>query len=264
MNRPMPIQRSLAVTILILLSGLVACAQVKSNKLEEWSYRIVQEYPHDVGAFTQGLIFHEGKLLEGTGRYQSSTLRRVDWKTGLVEQQVALPPNYFGEGIAIVGDSIYQLTWQNRVCIVYDAKTFERKRSFDYAGEGWGLTYDGKHLVMSDGTSFLQFINPETFQVVRKISAHFGKQKIQSLNELEYVQGEIWANVWQEDRVARLSVEDGRLLGWINFHGLHPRSPQEHEMVLNGIAYEPATNRLLVTGKYWPKLFEIEIVKTKP
>ncbi len=188
-------------------------------------------------------------------------MRRVDWKTGQVEQQIPLQQRFFGEGIVIFKDKLYQLTWQNRVCLVYDVATFELKKSFDYSGEGWGLTHNGKHLIMSDGTSILRFVDPDTFQVGKKISAHFGKQKINYLNELEYVEGEIWANVWQEDRIARLSPDDGRLLGWINLTGLYPRSPQEHERVLNGIAYEVSTKRFLVTGKYWPKLFEIEIVK---
>jgi glutamine cyclotransferase len=249
--------------VLLLLMGVVqlsACAQLRGPKTEVWTYRILQTYPHDEGAFTQGLLFHQGKLYEGTGGYGQSTIRRVDWKTGQVEKVVPIHPRFFGEGITIFDSRLYQLTWQNRVALVYDVESFELIETLDYSGEGWGLTHDQQYLIMSDGTSLLRFVDPKTWKVVRKIAVHAGKQKIGALNELEYVEGEIWANIWHEDRIVRISPSDGEVLGWIDLSGLYRRLPQDHERVLNGIAYQPENKRLLVTGKNWPQMFEIEIV----
>lgn len=188
-------------------------------------------------------------------------LRRVDWKTGDVEDQKSLSQQYFGEGITIMGDRLFQLTWQSRLGLVYDVATFELLQTFSYSGEGWGLTHDDKHLILSDGTSTLRFLDPATFNVVKKLTVKAGKQKIGELNELEYVDGEIWANIWHDDRIVRISPNDGTVFGWINLAGLYVRSPRDKERVLNGIAFDKIDKRLFVTGKNWPQLFEIEVVK---
>jgi glutaminyl-peptide cyclotransferase len=227
-----------------------------------FGYRVVTEYPHDRRAFTQGLAYVDGVLYEGTGLYGESTVRRVDLATGEVLQAVRLSKEYFGEGIAVLGDRIYQLTWENGVCIVLDRETFELQEAFTYQTEGWGLTTDGERLIMSDGTNRLFIRDPETFAELDTIDVFDGPRAISNLNELEIVEGEIWANVWQTDRIVRIDPETGHVTGWIDLSGLLSEKDREtHPVdVLNGIAYDPETDRLFVTGKLWPKLFEIEIV----
>ena len=228
-----------------------------------YGYRIITEYPHDRHAFTQGLAYVDGEMYEGTGLYGESTLRRDDLKTGEVLQAVGLSKEYFGEGIAVLGDHIYQLTWKNGICVVFDRETFEFQEVFTYPTEGWGLTTDGERLIMSDGTNRLFIRDPETFAELDTIDVYDGVHAIWNLNELEVVDGEIWANVWQTDRIARIDPETGHVTGWIDLTGLLPESDRggRHPVdVLNGIAYDPETDRLFVTGKLWPKLFEIEIV----
>lgn len=251
--------------MLLLLGSIAilsACAQVKSNSQPEvWGYKIVETYPHDVGAFTQGLIMIDGQMYEGTGGNGESRLRRIDFKTGEVQKELKLHKDYFGEGITMMGDRIFQLTWKNQIGLIFDASTLEFQQKFSYSGEGWGLTHDGKSLIMSDGTSTLRFLDPKDFKVVKRLTVKLGRQKISSLNELEYVHGEIWANVWYDDRIVRISPSDGSVLGWINLTGLFPRSPHDRERVLNGIAYDSKSGRLFVTGKNWPQLFEIEAVR---
>jgi glutaminyl-peptide cyclotransferase len=220
---------------------------------------VIAAFPHDRNAFTQGLVVHDGKLLEGTGQYGSSSLRRVDIESGRVEQLLPLGSNYFGEGITVFADRIYQITWQNRTGFIYDVDTFELLGTFRFDGEGWGLANDGTHLILSDGTSTLRFIDPETLAVVRELIVREGDRPIARLNELEYVGGEIWANVWYDDRVARISPENGTLLGWLDLAALYPRAQRGSEDVLNGIAYDAAAGRLFVTGKNWPQIFEIHV-----
>ncbi len=208
----------------------------------------------------------DGQMYEGTGGPNvtdglNSTLRRVDWKTGEVQASVELNRKYFGEGIAIMGDKVFQLTWKNQLGLIYDAASLKFLETFSYSGEGWGLTEDGKLLIMSDGTSTLRFLDPKTFKVVKRLTVKLGRQKISDLNELEFVNGEIWANIWHDDRIVRISPIDGSVLGWINLAGLYPRGPQDRERVLNGIAYDNKSGRLFVTGKNWTKLFEIETVR---
>lgn len=258
--------RSLACCVILLLLGsiasLFACVQLKSNAQGEvWGYKVIGAYAHDVGAFTQGLVIVEDQMYEGTGGNGGSTLRRVDWKTGDVQAEVKLNPQYFGEGIAIMGDRIFQLTWKNQLGLVYDTASLKFLQTFSYSGEGWGLTHDGKLLIMSDGTSTLRFLDPTNFKVVKRLTVKLGKQRISSLNELEFVNGEIWANIWYDERIVRISPSDGSVLGWINLAGLFPRGPQDRERVLNGIAYDSKAGRLFVTGKNWPQLFEIEVVR---
>lgn len=227
-------------------------------------YEIVNVYPHDPDAFSQGLAFDgDGNLYEGTGLYGKSTLRKVDLKTGQPERNpfVMLGPQIFGEGIAVVDDTIVQLTWRNHFALVYDLETFKQLRRIPYRGEGWGLTYDGKHLIMSDGGSRLRFVNPKTFRVTKLLRVTDGKRDVSNLNELEFVEGEIYANVWHSNRIARISPETGKVLGWIDLKGLlKPGEVSDPQAVLNGIAYDAKNKKLYVTGKYWPKLFEIRVV----
>src|SRR5918993_2975109 len=220
-------------------------------------YEIVKIYPHDRDAFTQGLVFADGILYEGTGRNGSSNIRKVKLETGEVLQMQKLESEYFGEGIALVGNSLIQLTWQSGVGFVYDKNTFQRTRTFNYKGEGWGLTYDGTRVIMSDGTPTLRFLDPQTLKQTGTIQVRDGGAPVDDLNELEVVKGEIFANVWQQDRIARINPKTGAITGWIDLSGLLDPRDAANVDVLNGIAYDAATDRLFVTGKLWPKLFEI-------
>jgi glutamine cyclotransferase len=225
------------------------------------TYKVKRTYPHDSSAFTQGLVYLDGILYESTGLRGRSSLRKVDIETGSVLQRSELLPEYFGEGIAVLGDRIYQLTWTTGVGFVYDRKTLALLQEFHYGIEGWGMTHDGSRLIVSDGSSTLYYWDPRTFREVRRLPVTNQGKPVTNLNELEYVEGEIYANVWQQDRIARISPETGNVLGWIDLKGLLPPADRHGgEDVLNGIAYDPQGKRLFVTGKLWPKLFEIEIV----
>ncbi len=225
------------------------------------TYRIKNAYPHDSSAFTQGLVYSDGILYESTGLRGRSSLRRVALETGNVLQQTSLLPEYFGEGIAVFGDRIYQLTWTTGVGFVYDKKSLALLREFRYGIEGWGMTHDGKSLIVSDGSSTLYYWDPQTLREVKRLTVTDGGKPVTNLNELELVEGEIYANVWQRDRIARISPETGTVTGWIDLKGLLAAGDRSgHEDVLNGIAYDPEKKRLFVTGKLWPKLYEIEIV----
>lgn len=222
-------------------------------------YEIVRIYPHDRDAFTQGLVFADGILYEGTGRNGHSNIRKVKLETGEVLQTQKLESQYFGEGIALVGNSLVQLTWQSGVGFVYDKNTFARTRSFNYTGEGWGLTYDGTRVIMSDGTPTLRFLDPQTLKQTGILEVRDGSRPVDDLNELEVVKGEIFANVWTQDRIARINPKTGQVTGWIDLAGLLDPRDATGVDVLNGIAYDAAGDRLFVTGKLWPKLFEIKI-----
>ncbi len=225
------------------------------------TYRIKNTYPHDSSAFTQGLVYSDGVLYESTGLRGRSSLRRVNLETGSILQQTSLLPEYFGEGIAVFKDRIYQLTWTAGVGFVYDKKTLALLQEFRYGVEGWGMTHDGQHLIVSDGSPILYYWDPATLREVKRLNVTDGGKPVENLNELEIVEGEIYANVWQKDLIARISPETGKVLGWIDLKGLLPPSDRSgREDVLNGIAYDPAKKRLFVTGKLWPKLFEIEVV----
>jgi glutamine cyclotransferase len=225
-----------------------------------YGYEVVNTFPHDPDAFTQGIVFQDGALLESTGIERRSTLRRVELQTGKVLQKVDVPPYFFAEGITLMGGKIYQLTWKGEKGFVYDPKTFEKTGEFKYEGEGWGLTHDADSLILSDGTSEIRFIDPNTYAVKRTISVTDSGRPVVELNELEYVRGEIYANVWHDDRVARIDPRDGRVTGWIDFSGLlKPGEARDPEAVLNGIAYDEQGDRLFVTGKLWPKLFEVRL-----
>lgn len=226
-----------------------------------YTYKVVQTYPHDRDAFTQGLVYEDGLLLEGTGLHGQSSLRRVSLETGAVIQQIDLDEAYFGEGIAVVGDRIVQLTWQENTGFVYDRSSFALLDQFGYASEGWGLTYDGSRLIMSDGTYVLHFLDPETFVETGTIKVRDKDRYITLLNELEFVNGELFANVWQSDYIARIDPGTGKVTGWINLAGLLASQTRARPPgVLNGIAYDAAGDRLFVTGKNWPYLFEIDLV----
>jgi glutaminyl-peptide cyclotransferase len=227
---------------------------------QTFGYQVVNTFPHDPGAFTQGLVFHEGVLLESTGKYGEPTLRRVDIETGRVVQSHSLAPDLFGEGITVFGKRIYQLTWRSGLAIVYDHQTFEELGRLRYEGEGWGLTNDGTHLIMSDGSATLRFVDPEDFRVVRRLLVHSRGRRLNRLNELQYIHGQIYANVWYRDEIARISPETGEVTGWIDLRTLWPNR-RDREAVLNGIAYDAERDRLFVTGKNWPRLYEIRLTR---
>lgn len=223
------------------------------------TYEVVNVYAHDPGAFTQGLTYTDGVLYESTGLNGRSSLRRVALETGQVLQQRNLTEQYFAEGLVLFDDRLIQLTWQNRVGFIYDKDTFEPTGTFSYATEGWGITQDGSQLIMSDGSATLRFLDPQTFEVKREVRVTDNGQPVMRLNELEYVNGAVFANVWQTDLVARVDPQTGRVLSWIDLSGLLTPEERANADVLNGIAYDAVGDRLFVTGKLWPKLFEIRL-----
>jgi glutamine cyclotransferase len=228
------------------------------------SYRVVKAYPHDPTAFTQGLIYRDGFLFESTGRNGQSTLRKVRLETGEVVQQHRLDQAHFAEGLAEWNGQLVQLTWRSNVAFVYDLASFAPRRTFSYTGEGWGLTRDQEGFILSDGSAQLRFLHPETFREVRRITVTDRGMPVRDLNELEFIRGEVYANVWHSDRIARISPVSGRVIGWIDLRGLMATGYRlDSEAVLNGIAYDAAANRLFVTGKLWPRLFEIQVVPRK-
>lgn len=243
------------LSLLLLLAATVAFGRAAET------YRVLHAYPHDRQAYTQGLLYEDGHLYESTGLSGRSSLRMVDLETGRVLQSVPVPSQYFAEGLASWGSTLIQLTWQSHIAFVYDRFSFRLLRTFHYEGEGWGLAQDGKNLILSDGTSTLRFFDPATFREVRRVIVKDGGAPVTELNELEYVRGEIYANVWHTDRIARIAPATGKVLGWIDLKGILPDSQRpDPEAVLNGIAYDAARKRLFVTGKLWPELFEIEMV----
>ncbi len=226
-----------------------------------YTYHVVRTYPHDRDAFTQGLQYLDGFFYEGTGLNGRSSIRKVRIETGEVVQRRDVPNQYFGEGITVFGSELFELTWQSGAALVYDARTFMPTRMLSYAGEGWGLTSDGTNLVMSDGTASLRFLDPKSFAERRRITVIDGRTPIPQLNELEFVNGEIFANVWMTDYVVRIAPATGRVVGWIDLGGLLSPRERAGADVLNGIAYDRTSDRLFVTGKLWPKVFEIRLDK---
>lgn len=244
--------------------GCDGARSLPQKSTPSFTYKIVNSWPHDSSAFTQGLVYEDGVLYESTGEYGRSSLRRVELETGQVLKQRDLERQFFGEGITLWRDRIVQLTWRSQQGFVYDKRTFALLKTFSYDTEGWGITQDGAYLIMSDGTSTLRFLDPETFRVVKSIQVRDENGPVNFLNELEYVKGEIYANVWRTDRIARISPSTGCVMGWVNLAGLLPDAERaDVENVLNGIAYDPERDRLFVTGKRWPKLFEITLVLQK-
>ena len=233
-------------------------ANASAEQVPVYGYEVVNTYPHDPEAFTQGLVFHEGALLESTGQYGESTLRLVELRTGKVLKQVEVAEQFFAEGLTLLNGKLYQLTWQNKRGFIYDPQSLEKTGEFAYTGEGWGLTHDADSLILSDGTSQLRFLDPVDYRLKRAINVTDRGRPVLQLNELEYVKGEILANVWHRNLVARIDPQTGRVKGWIDLSGLlKPGEVSDEEAVLNGIAYDEAGDRLFVTGKLWPKLFEV-------
>lgn len=241
------------------LAGLIALLPVAARGAD--TYRVVHTYPHDAHAFTQGLVYADGQLYESDGLRGQSRLRMVDLETGRTLQELSVPSQYFAEGLDAWGSTLVQLTWQSGVAFVYDRFSFRLLRTLHYSGEGWGLTDDGKALILSDGSATLRFLDPGTLREVRTITVKDGGRPVTELNELEFIHGEIYANVWHSNRIARISPATGQVLGWIDLTGLLPADQvSDPEAVLNGIAYDRVQDRLFVTGKLWPSLFEIRIV----
>ena len=243
----------------VLSIAIIVCTGYGETPV--FTYQVVHTYPHDRTAFTQGLEFRDGFLYEGTGLNGRSTVRREKLETGQVLQRIDIPSDYFGEGITVVDGRIVELTWKGQMGFVYDRASFHKLSQFNYTGEGWGLANDGKTIYMSDGSAQIRFWDPKTLQERRRITVRDNGNPVDNLNELEWVHGEIYANIWQQDRIARISPEDGRVIAWVDMRGLlKPADQTEPVDVLNGIAYDAARDRLFVTGKLWPKLFEIKLV----
>src|ERR1700678_359220 len=257
--------RRLALSFLFIALGQSLFGQsprhVHSSTVPEYTFKIVRTFPHDSAAFTQGLVFHSGFLYEGTCLKGRASLRKIRLETGEVLQEADLSPEFFGEGITIFKNEVVQVTWQSQTGFVYNLSDFRRLRQFSYSGEGCGLTTDGREIFMSDGTPEIRVLDPTTLAEKRRFTVHEGNTRIKELNELEFVEGEIFANVWQTDCIARISPQNGEVLGWIDLKGLlSPVYRLDPGAVLNGIAYDSEGKRLFVTGKLWPKIFEIKLV----
>jgi glutaminyl-peptide cyclotransferase len=247
--------------LMIFLTVPLLNVEGAESPVPVYGYKVVRVFPHDPEAFTQGLVFHKGVLYESTGLLGKSTLREVDLETGRPVKMVRLPDHFFGEGITWWKEKIIQLTWRSRTGLVYDRITLRQIDTFKYGSEGWGITQDGKQFIMSDGTSFLYFLDPRSFKEIKRVQVRDQKGPIALLNELEFIKGEIFANVYLTDRIARISPETGQITGWIDLQGVLPAKDRTgKEDLLNGIAYDARRDRLLVTGKFWPKLFEIRLV----
>ncbi len=282
MKNANPVSRRRAALIPVALLALVGCGRNGTERAPavppspptmagadaktaigapvRYTYDVVATWPHDRGAFTQGLLVRNGGFLESTGLNGQSSLREVELKTGRVLKQVGLAPQYFGEGLAVIGDRAFLLTWQNGKGFVYDADTFRLEREFAYTGEGWGLTTDGRALILSDGTAQLRFLDPATFAVTRTVEVTREGKPVEHLNELEFIRGEVFANVWQENEIVRIDPATGVVRGVIDCSGLLPRAEIRADTdVLNGIAYDAATDRLFLTGKRWPKIYEVRL-----
>lgn len=250
-----------AALLLSLLLLQFAYQTMNGGRPTFYTFNVVATYPHDDAAFTQGLVYHDGLLYESTGLYRRSSIRIAELSTGNIIEQVDLPDDIFGEGITIMGARIYQVTWKENTGFVYSLDEMTETRSFSYSGEGWGLTHEGNHLILSNGSSTLSFLDPETFQIVRTVDVTYEGGPVLNLNELEYVDGVIYANVWHLDQIVMIDPDDGAAIGWIDLDGIQNHLDSTEGIdVLNGIAYNYETGRLLVTGKLWPNVFEIELV----
>jgi glutaminyl-peptide cyclotransferase len=253
------IQRSLFIA-----AAAASLASCKESPPEQLAYQVISVRPHDAAAYTQGLQLSGGRLFESTGHYGESTVREVEASTGKVLRKRPLAKQYFGEGLTLHAGEVWVLTWKEKTAFVFDLETFKLLRSFPYEGEGWGLTSDGTHLIMSDGSSTLKFMNPEDFSVIKSVEVKENGKSLDQLNELEWINGEIFANLYMSDRIVRISPSSGRVTGSLDLGGLRHQLPRPHRAeVLNGIAWDEKSGHLLVTGKYWPRLFEIQISAKK-
>ena len=263
--------RGLSMNFLCKAAILCACfilgscgKSVPDTAPAYYGYKVAHVYYHDPTAFTQGLAFADGYLYESTGQHGKSSIRRVRLSSGAVEKIFHLRSTYFGEGLTLAGDRIIQLTWQSRIGFVYEKNTFKRVRTFEFPYEGWGIAFDGRRFIASDGSATLHFLDPLTFSETGTVEVTDQRGPVTNINELEYVRGEVFANIWKTDQIARIDPATGRITGWINLTGLLPSHDRtEQTDVLNGIAYDSAHDRLFVTGKNWPKLFEIKLVPAK-
>lgn len=241
-----------------VLLGLTACDQSR----DQLGYQVVSVRDHDPSAYTQGLQLSDGRLFESTGQHGESTLRELDPATGHILRKRPLAKTVFGEGLSILGKEMFVLTWKEKTAYVFEPDTFKPIRTHTYQGEGWGLTHDGKQLIMSDGTSTLRFINPQDFTTTKTLEVMEGKQSVENLNELEWIEGQIFANIYLTEKIARISPATGQVTAWLDLSGLRNQlSKPNRAEVLNGIAHDSKTGNLLVTGKYWPQMFEIKMVK---
>ena len=238
--------------------SLVPTPKPTTNDIINYTYTVVKTYPHDTSAFTQGLVYDNGVLFESTGGFGDSSLRKVNLEDGCILQQYNLP-NYFCEGLTLINNTLVQLTWQNQIGFIYNKETFTLLGNFSYKTEGWGLTFDGNKLIMSDGSSKLIFIDPQTYQKTGEINVLEGNTPITNINELEYINGNIYANIWLTQKIAIINPQTGQIKGWIDLSGINQHPTTNPDSVLNGIAYDQQTNRLFVTGKNWPNLYHIEI-----
>ena len=281
MNRSDGMKFSLRVIVLTMLLVSASCDGQKpaaarspvgngNRPPPEWqvatdlTYEVVAELPHDAEAYTQGLVLHDGHWIESTGKNGQTTLRRVDPATGAVVLKKNLVANFFGEGCTVLGGKIYQLSWKNQEGFVYDAASFQWQKNFSYTGEGWGLTNDGTSLIMSNGSNILQFIDPVTFKPGKVLKVEWNGQPLDKLNELEFIEGEIFANIWFKEQIARIDPANGRVIGMIDLAGIDKKEKRlEEDNVLNGIAYDPVTRNIFVTGKCWPKIYQIRLVAAK-
>lgn len=242
---------------LLLIAAASACTNTAAAPV--YGYNVVRTYPHDRGSFTEGFFVMDGQFWESTGLEGRSYIRRVDIESGRVLQQYTVPSQYFGEGIVAFGNELFELTYKSGIAFVYDKKTFELKKTFKYSGEGWALTTDGKRLIFSDGSSSLRFLDPATFKETGRLAVTDNGKPVDQLNELEYIKGEIWANIWTSNRLARIDPKTGHVNSWIDLSGLLSVMEKPGTDVLNGIAYDAKADRIFVTGKFWPKVFEIKI-----
>jgi len=252
------------IAITVLAAGSITyfllSTKTSGSTIPHYTYEIVNEYPHDENSFTEGLAFDNGVLYESTGLDGNSTLRKVDLETGRTLQLHSLPDEFFGEGITIFGDRVIQLTWQSQKGFVYEKDTLNIVEEFSYSGEGWGITHDGKRLIMSNGSATLTFLDPETFEITGTLWVHDDDVGLTDLNELEYVHGDVYANVWQEDKIAIINIQTGQVKAWIDLTGLYDATRVDPNNVLNGIAYNANDNGLFVTGKRWPQIFQIKLI----
>jgi glutamine cyclotransferase len=248
-------------TLFVGLTGLLFAIPFCLSAQVKETYRVVHSYLHDSNAFTQGLVIVDGQMFESTGLNGRSSLRRDNLETGQVLQEKDIPQQFFGEGLTDWGNTLVQLTWKAHTAFVYDRTTFHLVRTFNYPWEGWGLTQDGRDLILSDGSSTLHFLDPTTYKDVRDLKVTAGGKPVDQLNELEYIHGQIYANIWMSTKIARISPQTGKVVAWIELAGILPQVEMGNEnAVLNGIAYDKVHDRLYVTGKLWPKLFEIKVV----
>ncbi len=261
-NLPFKLFRFAAIALLAAALYIEYEAAAETPEIPVYGYKIINTYPHNTGSFTQGLVFNQGVLYESTGLNGQSAVKIVDLNTGKTINSHELPDKYFGEGIAIVGNKIIQLTWKSKKGFIYDKNTLTLLRTFNYETQGWGITYDGKYLIMSDGTDLLYYLDPRTFNVRGKLEVYDQKGKVGRLNELEFIDGHIYANVWGTEKIAIINPKSGQVKAWIDLSGLlNSEDKKKRVDVLNGIAYNKESQMLYVTGKLWPKLFEIEVVE---